>query len=526
MLEITPSPRPLPATLKVKPMLVAERRPSVNGNYTMLHLLGKGATGEVKLAQDRRDGKYYAVKVVDKRGLTKEQQIRISREYSIMKHVQHPNLVRLVEVIENPVETCIVMDYASGGDLYTHIVSSERGRLTEDEARRIFVQIGEALLYMHNSGFVHRDVKPENILLGLDGKALLGDMGYGTMWNNKTLTDTACGSLFYASPEIVSVGGTYKGPEVDVWSLGCVLYVMTTGTLPFHEATPDETRRAIIRYDFKRPYHLSPELCQLLTGMLDKDPKQRITMKEALQHVWVKGRKKELSRGAKAKSKRRSLSDLSRSIPKKIMFWANNNKFGEDVDEDEFEAALGELAAAEEEGGEGQAGQEEIQQPPEPKTPPSKERKQKKKSTAAAPFGLEEILEEGAEENGSSSSHASSGGSNETASSGSKKKSGGSPPLFSNTRRRAGSMALDLTGLHRGGGLESGSDKESGKESSKGSGKLSSKGKNSKEKMKKKRKSKDKMTRTRRRTSSMSELPAIDEELLKVLDMAAEGAEK
>jgi serine/threonine protein kinase len=320
--ELVPSPRPLPPHMMVTPQGEEKRRNSLDGNYELSYGLGRGATGSVTLATDRRTGEQVAVKIINKASLRDEQEIRIRREYAIMKHVNHKNLVRLINVIENPKEICIVMEYASSGDLYTHIISSPNMRLSEKEARKIFYQAARGLYHLHRCGFVHRDIKPENILLDRD-RVLIGDFGYGTTWEENKRNETACGSLYYASPEIVQQGGTYIGPEVDVWSLGCVLFVMTAGRLPFHGEDANETRELIIKGIYSTPFHFSPQLKHLISGMLALDPKERLRMEDVVKHQWVTGGKQSTPI---LKRRRRSLSEFSIETLRKIRFWASNEK--------------------------------------------------------------------------------------------------------------------------------------------------------------------------------------------------------
>lgn len=285
--EVAPSPRPLPESLQVKPEWQPTRRESLNGNYELGYELGKGASGSVVLAEDKRTGRYVAIKLMSKQGLQNDQLIRIRREYAIMRHMEHKNWIKLLDVIENPDQICLVMEYAACGDLYTHIVSAPNGKLAEKDAREIFIQAAEGIQYLHRCGFIHRDIKPENILLGKKNHVYIADLGYGTVWEKNKITNTPCGSLYYASPEIVRHDGVYVGPEVDVWSLGCVLYVMTTGRLPFHGSSSDSTRKLIIKGEFTVPYHISPELKHLICGMINIDPTKRFSMDTVMAHAWV-----------------------------------------------------------------------------------------------------------------------------------------------------------------------------------------------------------------------------------------------
>jgi len=328
-LEAMQSPRPLPEPLQiVEPNFQEFRRESLNGNYETGFELGRGASGRVIIAQERGTGRYVAIKLIKKSGLQPEQLVRIRREYAIMKHIEHKNWVKLVEVIENPEEICIVMEYASCGDLYTHIISSPNMRLSEKDARGVFYQMAEGVLHLHRCGFIHRDIKPENILLGKKNHVLIADLGYGTIWEKDKLTNTPCGSLYYASPEIVKHDGVYIGPEVDVWSLGAVLYVMTCGRLPFQGKTADTTRKLIIKGEYALPYHLSTELKNLINGMLEIDPCKRLNMEQVIVHEWTTGgKKKPPKRGS---MRRRSFGSSFASFAHNFRVWSPSTKVGEE----------------------------------------------------------------------------------------------------------------------------------------------------------------------------------------------------
>jgi len=176
------------------------------------------------------------------------------------------------------------MDYARNGDLLEFINSKKR--LTEEEAREIFIQLIEALEYTHNKNIIHRDIKLENILLSENNEVIVGDWGFAGYWSNDKKIKCNWGSIFYAAPEIF-IGQEYTGPEIDIWSLGVVLYAMITGRLPFTGANNEEVAMNIIEGNFKLPSSCSKSLSNLLRSMLTVDSRFRINMNDIKEHPWL-----------------------------------------------------------------------------------------------------------------------------------------------------------------------------------------------------------------------------------------------
>lgn len=175
-----------------------------------------------------------------------------------MKLLSHPHIVRLYEVIDTPKELYLVMEYASGGEIFDYLVA--HGRMKEKEARRCFRQIVDAIEYCHNLRVIHRDLKAENLLLDSELNVKIADFGFSNQFSPGQRLNTWCGSPPYAAPELFQ-GKEYSGPEVDIWSLGVVLYVLVCGALPFDGSTLPKLRMRVLSGKFKVPFYMSTGRC-------------------------------------------------------------------------------------------------------------------------------------------------------------------------------------------------------------------------------------------------------------------------
>ncbi|NXO74893.1 NUAK2 kinase, partial [Sitta europaea] len=225
-----------------------------------------------------------AIKSIRKDKIKDEQDlVHIRREIEIMSSLNHPHIIAVHEVFENSGKIVIVMEYASRGDLYDYI--SERQRLSEQEARHFFRQVVSAVYYCHKNGIVHRDLKLENILLDAGGNIKIADFGLSNVFQQDKLLQTYCGSPLYASPEIIN-GRPYKGPEVDSWSLGVLLYILVHGTMPFDGHDYKTLVKQITSGDYREPTKLS-DACGLIRWMLMVNPERRATIEDIATHWWV-----------------------------------------------------------------------------------------------------------------------------------------------------------------------------------------------------------------------------------------------
>ncbi|KAF8949206.1 CBL-interacting serine/threonine-protein kinase 21 [Haplosporangium gracile] len=222
------------------------------GPYRLLHNIGQGSFSEVKLAVDTRTGDHVAIKVMSRAMVQSSDRLGISvrRESDLLKSIHHPNIVGFREVVETSLQMCIVLDYASGGELFEY-VADKRAIASEQDIQCIFAQIVDAVDYLHQLNIVHRDLKLENVLLEpqtrapLRPKVKLTDFGLAKVIDmDSPLLTTRCGSEDYAAPEII-LGQPYDGREADIWSLGVVLYALLVGFLPFN-MRPGMSRKSFL----------------------------------------------------------------------------------------------------------------------------------------------------------------------------------------------------------------------------------------------------------------------------------------
>ncbi|XP_038865539.1 MAP/microtubule affinity-regulating kinase 3-like isoform X6 [Salvelinus namaycush] len=251
----------------------ADEQPHV-GNYRLLKTIGKGNFAKVKLARHILTGREVAIKIIDKTQLNPNSLQKLFREVRIMKLLNHPNIVKLFEVIETERTLYLVMEYASGGEVFDYLVA--HGRMKEKEARAKFRQIVSAVQYCHQKHIVHRDLKAENLLLDADMNIKIADFGFSNEFTLGNKLDTFCGSPPYAAPELFQ-GKKYDGPEVDVWSLGVILYTLVSGSLPFDGQNLKELRERVLRGKYRIPFYMSTDCENLLKRFLVLNPAKRGT---------------------------------------------------------------------------------------------------------------------------------------------------------------------------------------------------------------------------------------------------------
>ncbi|EGF83144.1 hypothetical protein BATDEDRAFT_8115, partial [Batrachochytrium dendrobatidis JAM81] len=265
-------------------------RKKLLGEYSLGKTIGQGAFSKVKIAIHRETGEKVAIKVIDKKLMEQKAQkskaIHLERELQLMMRLDHPNIVKIYQVLETDDECFVVMEYAKGGELMDYIAA--RGYLTEKEARKFFRQIVSALDHCHLASVVHRDLKLENLLISQERNVLISDFGLGRTFNPdvQEYMKTFCGTPNYAAAELVS-GIPYVGVKADIWAMGVVLYIMMTGRAPFQGETISLLYRHIKAVEYHIPNYFSPSLCDLLSKILVRDPVARIDMEGIRSHPWI-----------------------------------------------------------------------------------------------------------------------------------------------------------------------------------------------------------------------------------------------
>ncbi|XP_011308158.1 serine/threonine-protein kinase MARK1 [Fopius arisanus] len=258
----------------------------IAGLYDLEETLGRGHFAVVKLARHVFTGEKVAVKVIDKSKLDEVSRAHLFQEVRCMKLVQHPNVVRLYEVIDTQTKLYLILELGDGGDLYDYIMRHDSG-LTEELARTYFRQIVRAISYCHRLHVVHRDLKPENVVFFEKlGTVKLTDFGFSNRFCPGQKLETSCGSLAYSAPEIL-LGDSYDAPAVDVWSLGVILYMLVCGQAPFQEANDSETLTMIMDCKYSIPSHVSEECKRLIAKMLVREPEGRANLEEIASDPWL-----------------------------------------------------------------------------------------------------------------------------------------------------------------------------------------------------------------------------------------------
>jgi serine/threonine protein kinase len=281
--------------------------------YTLGEELGRGRFSVVHVALHKETGRRYAVKVINKKALSESESELLRTEIAVLKLVQHPHIVRLENVYEDGKTMFIVMELLEGGELFNRIVG--RARFSESEAKEVIKPLIESVAYLHSLGIVHRDIKPENILCGKRLQDLkIADFGLSKLVHPHEVMTMPCGTLSYVAPEVLSMQG--YGRQADMWSVGVILYLVVRGQLPFDGTNKTEVIRATIEaripWDHQCWKSWTSDGLEFVQALLHRDPKRRITARQALQHPWFTGRAKPSTRG------RRHSKDQAPPAPKAL----------------------------------------------------------------------------------------------------------------------------------------------------------------------------------------------------------------
>ncbi|XP_047080661.1 serine/threonine-protein kinase GRIK1-like [Lolium rigidum] len=259
--------------------------------YVHLGKIGAGSYGKVVLYRNIKDGKLYAVKVLNKPYMLKVRVVRsetamtdVLREVSLMKMLDHPNIVNLIEVIDDPNtdKFYMVLEYVEG-----KMVCGDG--LGEDTSRKYLRDIISGLMYLHAHNIIHGDIKPDNLLVTNTGNVKIGDFSVSQIFeDDDDMLWRSPGTPVFTAPECCQ-GSAYHGRAADTWAVGVTLYCMITGRYPFLGDTLQETYDKIVNDPVEITADMSPELADLIQRLLCKDPAERITLQAAAEHPWVAG---------------------------------------------------------------------------------------------------------------------------------------------------------------------------------------------------------------------------------------------
>ncbi|KAL7991846.1 hypothetical protein Chor_016102 [Crotalus horridus] len=256
--------------------------------YHVLEMIGEGSFGKVYKGRRKYSAQVVALKFIPKVGRSQKELKNLQREIEIMRGLHHPNIVQMLDSFETDKEVVVVTDYAEG-ELFQ--ILEDDGNLPEEQVQLIAAQLASALYYLHSHRILHRDMKPQNILLGKGGVIKLCDFGFARAMSIQTMVLTSIkGTPLYMSPELVE-----EKPydhTADLWSVGCILYELYVGTPPFYTNSIFQLVSLIIKDPIKWPKNMSPNFKSFLQGLLMKDPRQRLSWPELLYHPFIAGQEK------------------------------------------------------------------------------------------------------------------------------------------------------------------------------------------------------------------------------------------
>jgi len=256
--------------------------------YKFIRWIKSGGYGQVFLSKHVYTKKEYAIKQIDTTDFSNEDLYNISREHLILRSMIHKNVIRCHDSFAHNNKFYTVMDFAEGGELT--FLLKDKGALSEDETKKIFKQIYEAVCYIHSQNIIHRDLKPNNILF-LDKErthVVIIDFGISGMANGNQREKIKAGTTSFLPPEIASGEEFSSNPKLDIWSMGVILYLMVEGAYPFDGKNTKEIITSILRnrLEFNKKIKISQPLKTLIGGMLEKNYRFRIDDDSELFNKW------------------------------------------------------------------------------------------------------------------------------------------------------------------------------------------------------------------------------------------------
>ncbi|XP_061429196.1 serine/threonine-protein kinase H1 [Lethenteron reissneri] len=295
----------------------------VTAKYDVKALIGRGSFSRVVRVEHRATRQPYAIKMIE----TKASEGRevCESELGVLRRVRHGNIVQLIEVFETPERVYMVMELATGGELFDRIIN--KGSFTEADATRALQMILDGVRYLHSLGITHRDLKPENLLYyhpGVDSKILITDFGLASSRRkgDDCTMRTTCGTPEYIAPEVL-LRKPYTN-AVDMWALGVISYILLSGAMPFEDENRTRLYRLILRGHYSYAGEPWPSVSNLAKDFIDQllsvEPTKRLSAAQALRHPWV------VTMAADSSAK-----DLHRSISQNLIKRASSRQSNKSV---------------------------------------------------------------------------------------------------------------------------------------------------------------------------------------------------
>jgi len=262
-------------------------------DYYIKHgFIASGSFATVKHCTRKSDKTEFAVKIIDKKSLTGRELVGLKDEIHILKSMEFPHIITLVDVFDDGRKVKMVLELCEGGNLFDLILKSPNRHFQESQCAEITCIIARSLKYLHDHYVVHRDLKPENILFTKAGILKIIDFGlahYLKLPPSLHIMHTCCGTPHYVAPEVLS--SNQYSHEIDYWSLGVILYIMLSGYQPFQSQSIHEMYRMIIRgeYKFHSPHwdNISENAKDLVRKLMCVDYKKRYTVEQIIKHKWI-----------------------------------------------------------------------------------------------------------------------------------------------------------------------------------------------------------------------------------------------
>ncbi|KAL8263548.1 hypothetical protein R6Q59_021678 [Mikania micrantha] len=278
-------PQPPPTTIN---RTTSDGGTIILNKYQLTRFLGRGSFAKVYHGRSLTDNSSVAVKVIEKPSIADPtMEPRLVREVAAMRRLNHPNILKLHEVMATKTKIYLVMELAAGGELFTQL--TRRRRMKEATARFYFQQLVSALHFCHQNGVTHRDLKPQNLLLDAQGCLKISDFGLSALPESQKdgMLHTACGTPAFTAPEIIRRKG-YDGAKADAWSCGIILFNLLTGYLPFDDSNLPNMYKKIYNREIVFPDCITKQARIIIHKLLDPKPKTRMSIEDLLELPWLK----------------------------------------------------------------------------------------------------------------------------------------------------------------------------------------------------------------------------------------------